>query len=107
MGLVELAQNSNCGAIIDYDTIPLIPGTEEFCRHYGLDPFGLIASGALLMAVPKEEVGDIVSYLEKNNVHAVEIGSLTNNPGKYSVKNDTGEIKPLKYSPIDEITRIF
>ena len=107
MGLVELAQNSNCGVIIDYNAILLIPGTEELCNLYGLDPFGLIASGALLMAVPKEEVGEIVSYLEKNNIRAAEIGFLTNNPGKFSVKYDTGEIKPLKYSPIDEITRIF
>ncbi len=106
-GLVEMAQNSNCGAIIDYDAIPLISGTEEFCKLYGLDPFGLIASGALLMAVPKEEVGKIIQYLEKNNILAVEIGILTKNPGKFSVKYDTGEIKPLKYSPIDEITRIF
>jgi hydrogenase maturation factor len=107
MGLVELAQNSNCGAIIDYKAIPLIPGTEEFCKLYGLDPFGLIASGALLIAVHKGHVVEIVTFLEENNISAVEIGVLTKNPGKFSVKYDTGEIKPLKYSPIDEITKIF
>ena len=107
MGLVEMAQNSNCGAIVNNDAIHLIPGTEEFCKLYGLDPFGLIASGALLMAVPKESLADIVSFLEKNNIHAAEIGSLTERPGEYSVRYKTGEIKPLKFSPIDEITRIF
>jgi hydrogenase maturation factor len=107
MGLVEMAQNSKCGAIIDYKAIPFISGTEEFCKLYGLDPFGLIASGALLMAVPKEEVSKIIPYLEKNNIHAAEIGILTKNPGEFSVKFDNGEINPLKYSPIDEITRIF
>ncbi len=107
MGIVEMAQNSNCGVIIDYDKIQLIPGTKEFCRLYNLDPFGLIASGALLMAVPKEDADDIVSNLEKNNISAAQIGTLTKNPENFSVKYDTGEIKPLKFSPIDEITRIF
>ncbi len=107
MGLVEMAQNSNCGAKIEYDAIPLILGTEEFCNLYGLDPFGLIASGALLMAVPKENAADIVSFLEKNDIHAAEIGILTEKPEVFSVKYSSGEIKPLKYSPIDEITRIF
>ena len=107
MGLVEMAQNSNCGAIIDYTAIPLISGTDEFCKFYGLDPFGLIASGALLMAVPKDQAEEIRFFLEKNNIHAAEIGFLTQNQGKFSVKHKTGEIKPLRYSPIDEITRIF
>lgn len=107
MGLVEMAQNSNCGAIVIDDAIPLIPGTEEFCKLYGLDPFGLIASGALLMAVPKENATDIVSFLEKNNIHAAEIGSLTKKSGEFLIKYGSGEIKPLKYSSIDEITRIF
>ncbi len=107
MGLVELAQNSNCGLIIDNDAIVLIPGTEEFCILYNLNPFGLIASGALLMAVPKENATEIVLFLEKNDIYAAEIGSLTDKPGEYSVKYGSGEIKPLKYSPIDEITRIF
>jgi len=107
MGIVEMALNSKCGAIIDYEKIHLIPGIEEFCRLYNLDPFGLIASGALLMAVPKEDADDIVSNLEKNNIFAAQIGILTKNLGNFSVKYDTGETKPLKFSPIDEITRIF
>ncbi|MHA1474114.1 MAG: AIR synthase family protein [Promethearchaeota archaeon] len=106
MGLVEMAQNSNCGAIID-KKIHLISGTEEFCRFYGLDPLGLIASGALLIAVPKENAADIVSFLEKNDIHTAEIGILTDKPGEFLIKSGSGEIKPLKYSPIDEITRIF
>ncbi|QEE17701.1 AIR synthase family protein [Promethearchaeum syntrophicum] len=107
MGIVEMAQNSNCGVMLDYSTIPLISGTEELCKFYELDPFGLIASGALLVAVPKENVGQIVSFLNKNNIQAAEIGNLTKNHGIFSVKYDNGEIKPLKYSPIDEITKIY
>ena len=107
MGLVEMAQNCKCGVLIDNDAIPLISGMEKICEIYNINPFGLIASGALLLAVPKENADDIVSFLDKNNITASKIGYLTPKPGIYSIKYSTGEIKPLNFSPIDEITKIF
>ena len=62
---------------IGKDTAPVLPETGVLCRHFGLDPLGLIASGALLMAVDPSEAAPLVQSLESQGLRAAVVGRLT------------------------------
>jgi hydrogenase maturation factor len=47
-GLLELAVAADVGLRIELDTIPISDLTRRLCREFGLDPLGVIASGALI-----------------------------------------------------------
>ena len=53
--LLEMATAAGVGLTIDGDRIPVVPECAEVCAALGLDPLGLIASGALLAAVAPED----------------------------------------------------
>ena len=55
-GLVEIARGANAGLEVDLDAIPMLPEGEALCREFGLDPLGILASGAMLMTVGAESV---------------------------------------------------
>jgi len=49
-GLWELAQASGLGVAVHTHQLAILPECQALCRHYDLDPLGLIASGSLLIA---------------------------------------------------------
>lgn len=51
-GLIELAAASGLGLEVYPDRIPVLEETRSVCGCLGLDPLGLIASGALLLVTP-------------------------------------------------------
>lgn len=107
MGLVELAKNSKCGMILEQSQLIVSPITEKFCEIFQLDPWGLISSGCLIVAIDPQDEEKIHQFLHKHKVPAKTIGHLTNNQNQYMVKNSQGQLKELTYSHIDEITKIF
>lgn len=54
-GLSELAMAADVGLRIDLDAIPIADVTLRLCREFGLDPLGVIASGALLATARAEQ----------------------------------------------------
>jgi len=76
-GLHEMAQTSGIGLMIEAEAVPIYPETAALCRAAGLDPWGLIASGALLLAVQADDAGKIISALEAQGVRAAAIGQAT------------------------------
>ncbi len=48
--LWEMAESSGIGLEIDLKKIPLKQETVEICELFDINPYGLIASGAMLMA---------------------------------------------------------
>ncbi|MFB0517925.1 MAG: AIR synthase family protein [Acidobacteriota bacterium] len=105
-GLYELAVASGKGIYIEADAIPVYPETEQLCRAFGLDPLGLIASGALLIVVARRDTNRLIKGLEREGVKAVKIGRLTpEEEGVRILRNGKlEEITPLSQ---DEIARIF
>jgi hydrogenase maturation factor len=48
--LHELADAAGGGLLLDAEAVPIYPEKWALCAHFGLDPLGLLASGALLIA---------------------------------------------------------
>lgn len=75
-GLHEIAFASRVRLDVDLDGIPVFPETAEICRHYGIDPLGLIGSGALLVAVPAARVSPLLRAWARRGIAGRVIGSV-------------------------------
>lgn len=73
--LWELAEASGVGLEIDLKKIPLKQETVEICEYFGISPYELISSGAMLMAA--KDGNGLVMELEKAGIPAVVIGKAT------------------------------
>lgn len=72
----EIAHAADLGAVIDAEALTIFPETQTLCHHYHLDPLGLIASGALLIAVDAAEAPQAKACLEKEGIATSIIGRL-------------------------------
>ena len=75
-GLAEIAKASSLGLAVEEGSIPVLPETEQICMALGLNPFGLLASGALLVTLPSEDVPTLLNELETHGILAWEIGQI-------------------------------
>ncbi len=70
--LWELAESSGIGLEIDFKKIPVKQETVEICEFFGLNPYGLVSSGCMLMA--SADGNRLARGLEKAGIHAAVIG---------------------------------
>jgi len=104
--LYELASASNTGLVLDTAAVRIYPETRALCDYLGLDPLGLIASGALLIACPAEGEEVVRSSIEKAGIPCAVIGEvLPAGQGVAELKN--GRRAPLRRFDRDEICRLF
>ena len=106
MAIHELASAARVGVVIERDQILVREEAALLCGIYGLDPLGTIASGALLIATPREDAAPVQQALQTNGVDCAIIGSIV--PPEEGIFMDDGEIRrPLPRFASDEITRLF
>lgn len=105
-GLWELATASGVGLAIDGDTIPVFGETRALCELFGLDPLGVIASGALLIAAPPREAERVRQALGEAGIRVATIGRVV--PREHGLSlHASGRTRPLPRFDQDEITRLF
>ena len=75
--LHEVAQAAGVGLRIRRAAIPVLPECAEICAALGLDPLGLLASGALLATLDPARVPDALAQLETAGIPAAVIGDVT------------------------------
>jgi hydrogenase expression/formation protein HypE len=107
-GLWELAQASHCDLEIRRDAIPILPEGETLCRHFGLDPLGAIASGALVLAVSPASVDPLLGAYREAGIHCVQIGRVQEGTGSVHLVSP-GQDRATELIPParDEIARLF
>lgn len=105
-GLHELAEAAGVGLEIFEDRLPLLPETVTLCEHFGLDPLGIIASGALLIAANPKSTGAIIDQLAQAGIEAQAIGHVSPPDKGRQLIGDSGA-RPLPTFERDEIARLF
>lgn len=105
-GLWELATASGVGLRVERGAIPIAEETRRLCRFFGLDPLGVIASGALLIAVAPEETTSLCAALGRAGISARVIARAVPADEGLTLIADDG-LRPLPRFDQDEITRIF
>lgn len=76
-GFMELAKASGTGIVIDAEKIPCYEETEQLCKLFNIQPLGLIASGALLIALDSKNTKEVVAILAKHGIVCNPIGKFT------------------------------
>lgn len=105
-GLREVAEASGVGLDIDADALPIWPITAQLCAIYGLDPLGLIGSGALIVCLPPTEVDAALAGFRAAGIAACQIGRvMARDQGVMLRRGDHTEALPV-FSR-DEIARLF
>ena len=105
-GLQELGEAAGVGLVVEKAAIPVLPETHTLCTRLGLDPLGLIASGALLMAVEPGDAGAILDAMEEAGIAAARIGRVVEREQGIVLSSAAGE-RPLPVFERDEIARLF
>lgn len=73
--LWEMAEASGVGLEIELKKIPLKQETVEVCEFFGINPYGLISSGSMLMAAT--DGNRLVMELKKAGIFATVLGKAT------------------------------
>ncbi|MFB3119832.1 MAG: AIR synthase family protein [Stenotrophomonas maltophilia] len=103
-GLREVAKASDLGLAIEEGSIPVLPETELICRALGLNPFGLLASGALLITLPAGDVPALLGQLEQGGISGWEVGQMIAREEGLTLFGREGEV-PLPEFDRDELAR--
>jgi hydrogenase maturation factor len=105
-GLLEIAIAADKGLIVEEDSIPVLRECKSLCKHYGLDPLGLIASGALLITLNPGHTEQVLKALKSKDVSATRIGKVLPKEDGLKMKRNN-QIVALPRFNRDEITKIF
>ena len=105
-GIMELAKASGTGVVIDAEKIPCYEETEQICKFFNIQPLGLIASGALLIALDPKDTKEVIAILAKNDIVCIPTGKLTRkSEGLKLLKK--GKLVKMPTFTVDEITKII
>lgn len=102
----ELGRGSRCGVEIIADAIPILPETRTLCDHLGLDPLGLLSSGALLMSVSPNRRGPVEAECRRAGLPVSHIGRLVSGGEGFTMMHD-GKRQPLPRFDADEVARVL
>lgn len=106
-GLHELAEAAGVQIEVDRDSVPIFEESRRLCGAFGLDPWGVIASGALLLTASPRESDKIIHRARQEGVSMTRIGRVTG-AGTPSVEMVTaGGREPVPYFERDEVARVF
>ena len=76
-GVVEMAEASNVGGVIDLESIPVSEETLEICKLFNLDPLTSLGEGSLLIASRPHRTRRVVDILQSGGTRATVIGQLS------------------------------
>jgi hydrogenase maturation factor len=102
--LYELAEASGATLRISQPAIRVFDQTRAVCDALALDPYGLLASGALLAIVPKESCDAVARALAAVKIECHEIGAVESGPAAVIMDSDASAFPRFER---DEIARHF
>lgn len=105
-GLWEMAHASGVGMKIEKKKIPILEETEAVCKLYGLDPLGLLASGALLLVIDRVKVGELCQVYEKEEIACSVIGEVVSREKGVKIVEGKEELN-LFESNQDELNKVL
>ena len=103
--LWEVAEACGHGLEVDSSAVSVLAETAAVCRVLDIDPWGLIASGSLLIMVKPETELDLLKRLSDAGFSPAVIGCVA--AGEGVNLRDGPRVVPLRTFARDEIARVF
>ena len=101
--LGEIAAAAGVGLVLEEERVPVPPECAEICGALGLEPLGLLASGSLLITLPREQTPRLLSVLQSEGMDACEIGRVTSLEDGLVMLSRAGREVPLPSFDRDEL----
>jgi hydrogenase maturation factor len=101
--LAELSEAGGFGLFVTPGEIPVLEETLRIAGALGIDPFGLIGSGSLLICCRPAKAPGLLEAIENLGIRAQRIGEVLDRPP--GIETDGGG--PFPSFEVDEITRLF
>ena len=86
--------------------IAVLPETRAICAAASLEAMGLLASGALLIAVAEEDCRRVLSALAETGVEARRIGAMVRREAGVIMEGRAGTA-PVPHFARDEVARFL
>jgi hydrogenase expression/formation protein HypE len=90
--LAELATASNVTLEVDLENVPVLSETRAVCSGFGIDPLGLVSSGALLIATPTPDA--VIAAVESRGCPIARIGRAIAGPPAVRRASDGADVQP-------------
>jgi hydrogenase expression/formation protein HypE len=107
--LNELAEKKTFGIEIDESLIPVNENVRGMCELLGFDPLYVANEGKVVMVVPEEDAGNVLSALKNNELgrQAAIIGEIVSeHPGKAWLKTGIGGKRIIDMLAGEQLPRI-
>jgi hydrogenase maturation factor len=104
--LWEVAEASGVGLEVKEEVLPLLPEGEKLCDLLGLNPFGVIASGSLLVTCKDGRGRDLAEKVSSEGVPCRVIGNITSQKGKLFLLRGEDVLELPRFDS-DEVTRLL
>lgn len=100
-GVVEMAEASNLGGVVDLESIPVSAETLEVCKLFHLDPLASLGEGSLLITSKPNRTRRVIDILRSRGTRATVIGQLSSRTrGLFGVsKKGRSRIRNPKQDP--------
>ncbi len=103
--LHEFADASGTGFVVYGESIPVYPETRALCERYGIDPMGIVSSGALLLAVDGDKEAGLLASLDAAGISARVIGRFVGDTRRRKIVEGGKEVDLQRYDR-DEILKV-
>jgi hydrogenase expression/formation protein HypE len=105
-GLIEMAWASEKEIEVDLEKVFIYKESRILCQEFGLNPLGVIASGALLLTLSSLDFSPLQKAFKRSSIPFQVIGKVKKGPARV-LRIDQKRRKELKPLPCDEILKIF
>ncbi len=105
-GLWELATACELGMWVNENNIRILQPGRDFCNALGLDPLGVIASGALLICVGPESANDVREAIESEGVACADVGEMREQADGIKLLGKNGTRRDMPVFKQDEIGKL-
>ena len=94
--LLEMATASGASIRVEPDAVPIRQATAVLTDAMDVDPFSIFGSGALLAAVPSEDLEDVLEALSDAGIDGAHIGEVTAETPSKLVLGDRTITEPVR-----------
>lgn len=105
-GIVEMALASGREIEVNLEKVHIYEESRILCQEYGMEPLGVIASGALLLTIPPSDLSTLRKAFTDASIPFQVIGKVKKGPARVLAIDAKGK-KELKALPRDEILKIY
>ena len=105
--LSEVAEHSNLGIDIIHENVPIRQDTIEICEFWGINPYMLVGTGALVAVCHEKDLTKMEETLKKKKIDYKIAGTLTKSAERV-IHSEKGEMnRSLNLYDSDELYKVY